>query len=54
MKKIEAVLEKKSKESLADLSSKFYTYIPHDFKMQKMSNFIIDTSEKLKEKMDLV
>ena len=48
------MLNKKSKESIADLSSSFYTHIPHNFGMQKMSKFIIDTLEKVKEKMDLI
>jgi len=54
LKEIEKVLNKKSKESLADLTSSFYTYIPHNFGFQKMAHFIIDTKEKLKEKMDLI
>ena len=33
LQRIEAVLNGKSKEKLDELSSKFYTYIPHDFKM---------------------
>ena len=48
------MLEKKSTESLADLSSQFYTNIPHNFGMQKMQLFIINTAEKVKEKLDLI
>jgi poly [ADP-ribose] polymerase len=48
------VLEKQSTQSLEDLSSGFYTQIPHSFGMIRMSNFIIDTKEKLKQKMDLI
>ena len=33
LKLIEKVLNKKSKDNLQDLSSKFYTFIPHNFKM---------------------
>jgi len=54
LRSIEDVLAKKSQESLADLSSQFYTNIPHNFGMQKMSLFIIDTAEKLKQKLDLI
>ena len=55
LKKIEKALKKKSNtKELGDLSSEFYTYIPHDFQFQKMSNFIINTEQKLKEKLDLV
>ena len=39
---------------LTSLSSAFYTQIPHNFGRQKMSLFIIDSLDKLKQKMDLV
>lgn len=54
LREIEKVLSGKVKGDLADLSSKFYTYIPHNFSMKHMSNFIINTLEKLKEKLDLI
>lgn len=55
LKKIEAELNgKKDKQKLSDLSSEFYRYIPHDFQFQHMSNFIINSEEKLKEKLKLV
>lgn len=54
LKKIEKALAKKNKNELADLSSEFYRHIPHDFKFQHMSNFIINTEEKLKEKLGKV
>lgn len=54
MREIEKVLDKKSSESLESLSGKFYTNIPHNFGMKKMSNFIIDTIDKVKEKLDLI
>lgn len=60
LKKIETVLNEiksgnKSREStLADLSSKFYTYIPHNFGRQKMSNFIINTFPDLNKKLELL
>jgi len=49
-----AVLDKSKKGSLADLSSRFYTVIPHDFGFARMSNFVIDSEEKLKQKMEMV
>lgn len=54
LRDIEAVLEGKSKGNLSDLSSDFYTNIPHNFGMKHMSNFTINTKEKLKEKLDLI
>jgi len=60
LKKIESVLNeikngKRSNEStLADLSSKFYTYIPHNFGRQKMSNFIINSFPDLNKKLELL
>jgi poly [ADP-ribose] polymerase len=54
LSKIELVLSGKDNGDLAELSSKFFTYIPHNFSMKNMSNFIIDTHAKLKEKLDLI
>jgi poly [ADP-ribose] polymerase len=54
LREIEKVLSKKATGDLSDLSSKFYTYIPHNFSMKHMSNFIINTYDKLKEKLDLI
>ena len=55
LKEIEKELQGKgNKDKLSQLSSEFYRYIPHDFKFQNMSQFIINTKEKLKEKQDLV
>ncbi len=54
LRSIENVLAGTSKESLEDLSSEFYTNIPHNFGMKKMRNFLIDTNEKVKEKLDLI
>lgn len=44
----------KSKDDISDLSSMFYTYIPHNFGMQNMRQFNIDSVDKLKEKLDLI
>ena len=56
LKEIESELKKKSPnhENLNKYSSEFYTQLPHNFGFQKMSNFIIDTLEKVKEKIDMI
>ena len=54
LREIEKVLNGKAKGDLADLSSKFYTYIPHNFSMKHMSQFTIKTHEILKQKLDLI
>lgn len=56
LKKIETELNKKKKNKaiLSQLSSEFYRHIPHDFGFKAMSNFILDTEAKLKEKLTLV
>jgi poly [ADP-ribose] polymerase len=54
LKKIEKVINGKEKGDLSALSSEFYTLIPHNFGFQKMSNFIINTTAMLKEKLALV
>ena len=54
LQEIEDVLQKKSKKSLEDLSGQFYTNIPHNFGFKKMSAFVINTAEKLQEKLDLI
>ena len=43
-----------SKDRLSQLSSEFYRYIPHDFKFQNMKKFVINTKDRLKEKLELV
>jgi len=56
LKQIELELknENPNRENLTKYSSNFYSQIPHDFGYQKMSNFIIDTEEKVKEKIDMI
>lgn len=44
----------KSTTELGRLSSEFYRCIPHDFGFKHMSNFIINSKDKLKEKLELV
>ena len=43
-----------NRENLTKYSSNFYSQIPHDFGYKKMANFIIDTIEKVKEKIDMI
>lgn len=50
LKKIEQVLKGTLDEDLNDLSSQYYSYIPHCFGFQKMRNFKIDSLEKLKQR----
>jgi poly [ADP-ribose] polymerase len=54
LREIENILNKKAKGDLNELSNMFYTHIPHNFGMKHMSNFIINSHEKLKEKLDLI
>eukprot|EP01022_Parablepharisma_sp_SALTPOND_P023167 TRINITY_DN480_c0_g1_i2.p1 TRINITY_DN480_c0_g1~~TRINITY_DN480_c0_g1_i2.p1 ORF type:complete len:963 (-),score=64.22 TRINITY_DN480_c0_g1_i2:10195-13083(-) len=54
LKKISDVLDGKVKGDLYDLSSEFFTVIPHDFGFKKMSQFVINTKQRLKEKLDMV
>ena len=56
LKEIESELKNKkpNAENLKKYSSEFYTQIPHNFGFQKMSNFIIDTIDKVKEKIDMI
>ena len=54
LRSIEDHLSGKKKGDLAALSSEFYTHIPHNFGFKKMSNFIINTTEILKQKLDLI
>ncbi len=36
------------------MSSKFYTYIPHNFRTKNLSGFIIDNKNVLQAKLDLI
>jgi len=54
LRQIEDTLGGKTKGDLSALSSEFYTHIPHNFGFQKMSNFIINTADMLKQKLDLI
>jgi len=50
--RIEAVLNNTEEDDLMDLSSSFYTFIPHNFGYQNLAQFIIDTEDKLKERLE--
>lgn len=56
LKQIEKELSSKSpnNNNLLLYSSQFYSKIPHNFGYQKMVNFIINTKEKLKAKVELI
>lgn len=49
---IEQVLDKKKKGNLTELSSRFYTVIPHDF--GRVVPPVIKDSEVLRQKMDML
>ena len=56
LKQIEIVLKSvnHSSKELNDLSSKFYSLIPHDFGFNKIQSFIIKDLDFLKKKVDLI
>ncbi|KAM3397453.1 hypothetical protein P3S68_000965 [Capsicum galapagoense] len=54
LKRISDVIGQSNRTLLEDLSSQFYTVIPHDFGFKKMREFVIDTPQKLKRKIEMV
>ena len=52
LEELEAVMENKKKGSYADISSKFYTAIPHDFGRTRPKP--LDTREALQQKYDML
>ncbi|XP_024525660.1 poly [ADP-ribose] polymerase 2 [Selaginella moellendorffii] len=55
LKSIQGVLESRGPpQTLLDLSSEFYTLIPHDFGFQNIRQQTINTIEKLKKKIEMV
>ncbi|XP_049378444.1 poly [ADP-ribose] polymerase 2 isoform X4 [Solanum stenotomum] len=54
LKNIADVIGQSNRRLLEDLSSQFYTVIPHDFGFKKMREFVIDTPPKLKRKIEMV
>ncbi len=45
---------KRSASVLADLSSRFFSTIPHDFGFKHMSQFVIRDEKTLKQKLEMV
>ncbi|KAG7030214.1 Poly [ADP-ribose] polymerase 2 [Cucurbita argyrosperma subsp. argyrosperma] len=54
LKRIADVIGLSNKRLLEQLSGEFYTVIPHDFGFKKMREFVIDTPQKLKSKLEMV
>nr|GME06198.1 Poly [ADP-ribose] polymerase 2 [Ipomoea batatas] len=54
LKRIADVINQSDRKILENLSSEFYTVIPHDFGYKKMREFTIDTPQKLKRKLEMV
>ncbi|KAI3966922.1 hypothetical protein MKX01_021508 [Papaver californicum] len=50
----EAITATPDRKTLERLTGAFYTVIPHDFGFKKMREFIIDTPQKLKSKIEMV
>ncbi|KAF3436462.1 hypothetical protein FNV43_RR23554 [Rhamnella rubrinervis] len=54
LKRIADVIGQSDRRTLEQLSGEFYTVIPHDFGFKKMRDFVIDTPQKLKHKLEMV
>ncbi|KAK4788973.1 hypothetical protein SAY86_020292 [Trapa natans] len=54
LKRIADVIRQSDRRMLEQLSGEFYTVIPHDFGFKKMRDFVIDTPQKLKNKLEMV
>ncbi|KAF7804866.1 poly [ADP-ribose] polymerase 2 isoform X2 [Senna tora] len=54
LKRIADVINISDRRTLEQLSGEFYTVIPHDFGFKKMREFVIDTPQKLKRKLEMV
>ncbi|XP_062210305.1 poly [ADP-ribose] polymerase 2-A-like [Phragmites australis] len=54
LKRISKVISRADRRQLEQLTGEFYTVIPHDFGFRKMREFIIDTPQKLKAKLEMV
>jgi poly [ADP-ribose] polymerase 2/3/4 len=44
----------KNKNTMTELCNDFYSYIPHDFGFKNMQSFILDTPQKVKEKIEMI
>lgn len=51
---MEEIKTKKRHDQLLKLSGDFYSEIPHDFGFQKMVNFVLDTEQKVKAKLEML
>ncbi|GJW40402.1 poly [ADP-ribose] polymerase 2 [Tanacetum coccineum] len=54
LKRVADVIGQHDRKKLEQLSGEFYTIIPHDFGFKKMRDFVIDTPQKLKRKLEMV
>ncbi|KAL4202726.1 hypothetical protein AMTRI_Chr02g265080 [Amborella trichopoda] len=54
LKRIADVIGQPDRHKLEQLSGEFYTVIPHDFGFKKMREFVIDTPQILKRKLEMV
>ncbi|KAJ9171804.1 hypothetical protein P3X46_015118 [Hevea brasiliensis] len=54
LKRIADIIGTTNRLQLEQLSGEFYTIIPHDFGFKKMREFVIDTPQKLKHKLEMV
>ncbi|XP_028956270.2 poly [ADP-ribose] polymerase 2 isoform X3 [Malus domestica] len=54
LQRISDVIGSSNRKLIEQLSGEFYTVIPHDFGFKKMHNFVIDTPQKLKHKLEMV
>ena len=51
---MEEVKGSKRRHVYEALSSDFYSEIPHDFGFQRMQNFILDSEQKIKKKLEML
>lgn len=51
---LDSINNKENRERFEDLSSQFFSLIPHDFGRKKMKEFIMDNEEKVKRKLDML
>lgn len=54
LKRIADVMGQSDRRKIEQLSGEFYTVIPHDFGFKKMREFVIDSPQKLKHKLEMV
>ena len=58
LKELEKIIEDINKSNyrnqIYDLSSKYYTFIPHNFGMNHMSKFVINSKEAIKKELELL